>query len=116
MFPFLRMLSRRVFHHLRLCSRYITSFSGRLDGTSDGMAPSNQHFEEIKPDAEKLLKNEMFLVTAGNENGFMINMQFVVGPVLILPYMGYLHWRFNDVTSANPDSLFLISRIFPKVW
>jgi len=99
----------------RLCKRHITSFSGRLDGSVDAEATSRQHFEEIQHDSKKLLNQEQFLVSSGNEYGFRINQSFVAGPVLILPYMGFLHWQFNSIPTASAESLFLISRIFPKV-
>lgn len=110
------MLCRRTLQLLRgPCHRFVTHFSGRLDGSTDGEAPSRTHFDIIKPDSEKLFNLEEFLVSAGNENGFMINQTHVVGSVLVLPYMGFLHWQCNDIQSASPDSLFLISRVFPKV-
>jgi hypothetical protein len=97
------------------CRRFVTHFSGRLDGSTDGEAPSRTHFETIKHDPKKLFNLEEFLVSAGNEHGFIINQTHVMGSVLVLPYMGFLHWQCSDIQSASPDSLFLISRIFPKV-
>ena len=110
------MLSRRALLSFRgPCRRFVTQFSGRLDGSTDGEAPSRQHFEEVQHDSEKLFNLEQFLVSGGNEHGFLINQSHVMGPVLLLPYMGFLHWRCNDVQSASSDSLFLISRVYPKV-
>ena len=110
------MLSRRALLTLRgSCCRFVTNFSGRLDGSTDAQFPSRQQFEEVKHDSEKLFNLEQFLVSAGSEHGFKINQTHVIGSVLVLPYMGFLHWKCNDIRTASPDSLFLISRVFPKV-
>ena len=95
--------------------RQIVSLSGNLDGSTDARAPSRKHFERLALDSEKILKNEHFLVTSGNERGFSINNKFVYGPVLILPYVGFLHWKFDSVSSASPASVFLLSRLHPKI-
>ena len=100
---------------LHQCSRHVNSFSGNLDGSVGGLGQSRKHFDEIQPDHKKLLNNEQFLVSSGNEFGFKINQQVVLGPVLVLPSMGFLHWQCNNIQKASADSLFLLSRIYPKV-
>ena len=93
----------------------VHSFSGRFDGSVDAQAPSRVGFEEIKHNSKQILNNEQFLVSDANEKGFVVNNSFVVGPLLLLPYMGFLHWKCDNINGATCDSVFLISRILPKV-
>ena len=109
------MLSSKTLRCLCNCSRHVHSVSGNLDGSTGGLGQSRKHFDEIQHDHKKLLKNEQFLVTSGNEFGFKINQQIVLGPVLVLPYIGFLNWQFKSIQAASVDSLFLLSRIYPKV-
>lgn len=105
-------------HHLtssNLSCHHLSSFT-RLDGSVDGMAQSRVAFEEVKvTDIKEVLQDEKFLIRDSTDEGFVVNKAFIVGPILVLPDIGFFSWKVNSIEDADERSVFLLSRILPKV-